>query len=113
VAAAGCLMPWYRIAGYVGSGTEQPEGIVILVVGVGIVALALYAMISRKNWVRPLLLLGGLGVLVLGVLRAIDIVREAEAWSISLVDFVGLGILLVLAGGLVVTAAGLASLRSR
>ena len=112
-AAVGCFMPWYNIGGYVSSGTDQPEGIIILVIGVITVALAVYALMSRKGWLRPLLLLGGLGMLVLGILRAIDIVQEAQTWSMSLVDFVGLGIVVALAGGLVATIAGFTSLRAR
>lgn len=111
--AVGTLLPWYRISGYVVSGTDIRDGYFVLVAGIVVATLAIYGLISGRAWLRPLLFLASGGTLALGVLRAIDVVREAQAWQASLVDFAGLGILIVLAGGLVATVASLANLRSR
>ncbi|MBN1857828.1 hypothetical protein JW848_01325 [Candidatus Bipolaricaulota bacterium] len=94
-------------------GTDQREGIITLFVGLLIAGLAIYSLISRKGWLRPLLLLAACGSLVLIVLTAIDITRAAEAWQVSPIEFSGLGIAIVLVGALVATGAGVANLRSR
>lgn len=94
-------------------GTDQREGIITLIVGLLIAGMAVYSLVSRKGWLRPLLLLAACGSLVLIVLTAIDIIRAANAWQVSPIEFSGLGIAIVLVGSSVATGASVVNLRSR
>ena len=94
-------------------GIDQSEGIITLIVGLLIIGLAIYSLISRKRWLRPLLLLAACGSLVLIILPVIDIIRAANAWQMNPVDLSGIGIAIVLIGALVATGASIANLRSR
>lgn len=76
-------------------------------------ALAIYSMISRRNWPSPIILLASLGSLVLVTLIWIDVFRAAQQWQVSPADFVGTGIVVVLAGSLLAAGSALSSLRRR
>ena len=112
-AAAGCVLPWYRGNGFANIGTEFTEGIIILILGVLIAALAIYSMVSGARWPRSIVVLAALGSLILVGLIVIDILSASQQWQANPVDFVGLGIPVIVLGSLLATAGAFRSLRRR
>jgi len=83
--------------------------------GIGLVAsgLAIYGLISRRGWLRFFELIAAMGALGFGVRLAIDIAHEASAWRVSVNDFFGLGIPVILAGAILVGVASVMSLAKK
>ena len=112
-AAVGSVLPWYHGGGLVDIGVEFTEGVIILILGILIVALGIYTMVSRARWPRSIVLLAAFGCLGLVILIVIDIVRASQQWQANPVDFVGLGIPVVLLGSLLAAAGAFRGLRRR
>ena len=94
-------------------GVEFTEGIIILILGLLIAALSIYSIVSQSRWPLSIAVLAALGSLGLVALIVIDILRASQQWQANPVDFVGLGIPVVVLGSLLATAGAFRSLRRR
>lgn len=94
-------------------GVEFTEGIIILILGLLIAALSIYSIVSQARWPLSIAVLAALGSLGLVALIVIDILRASQQWQANPVDFVGLGIPVVVLGSLLATAGAFRSLRRR
>lgn len=112
-ASVGCLLPWYTGGGYIETGVEFFEGVIILILGIIIAALAIFSMLSGTRWPRVAALLPAVGSLVLVIPVVIDIGRAAVEYELNPMEFVGWGVVIVLVGSLLAVGGTSRSLRRR
>lgn len=112
VIALGCFLPWSQYTQFGARGTDFAYGTVTLIGGVLVIGLAAASLALRQTWLRLLLLGVALASSALGAVALIDIARVARAWQAGFLDFVDLGILVVLAGAFIATVSSLINLRA-
>ena len=94
-------------------GLDLSEGPTILTASIVAAAIAIYGLVSRRQWLRVLIAVGAAGILALGSLRAIDIYRTADAWGTDPLDMFAPAFCAVLAGGLLTFIASVSRSRRR